>query len=83
MSYSAHVLGWGFAKFKDAYQAAGQLDMMYDMLRTPLDYFLKCWIPGSQTYYVQVCIMMYERRLCVSIAMIWCSCIELDFCWID
>jgi hypothetical protein len=27
---------------------------MYDMLRTPLDYFLKCWIPGSQTYYVQV-----------------------------
>jgi hypothetical protein len=41
MAWSAHVLGWGFEKFKDAYKAAGQLDMMYDMLRTPLDYFPK------------------------------------------
>ncbi|VDI60705.1 Hypothetical predicted protein [Mytilus galloprovincialis] len=54
MSYSAHVLGWGLQKFKDAYQRAGQLDMMYDMLKWPLDYFLKCWEPNKQTYWVQV-----------------------------
>ncbi|XP_071161731.1 uncharacterized protein [Mytilus edulis] len=51
---ATHVLAWGLEKFKDAYQASGQLDMMYDMLRTPLDYFLKCWQPDRQVYWVQV-----------------------------
>ncbi|XP_063408742.1 endoglucanase E-4-like [Mytilus trossulus] len=54
MATSAHVLGWGLEKFKDAYERAGKLDEMYDCLRTPLDYFLKCWVPSQQTYWVQV-----------------------------
>jgi len=51
---ATHILAWGLEKFKDAYSSAGQLDMMYDMLRWPLDYFLKCWVPAQQTYWVQV-----------------------------
>ncbi|CAG2231369.1 E3.2.1.4 [Mytilus edulis] len=54
MATSAHVLGWGLEKFKDAYEHAGKLNDMYDCLRTPLDYFLKCWVPSQQTYWVQV-----------------------------
>lgn len=63
MAMSAHVLGWGLEKFKDAYEHAGKLNDMYDCLRTPLDYFLKCWIPSQQTYWVQV-IHLLKNRLC-------------------
>jgi len=54
MAYSTWVLGWGFLKFKEGYQSAGQVNMMCDSIKWPLDYFLKCWIPGEQTLYVQV-----------------------------
>ncbi|KAK3104481.1 hypothetical protein FSP39_003142 [Pinctada imbricata] len=54
MAWSAHTLLWGLNKFKNGYQAAGQLDQMYDMIKTPLDYFLKCWRPNEQVYYAQV-----------------------------
>merc|ERR1712179_660060 len=54
MSSSTTVLLWGLTKWKDGYEAAGQLDMMYDMIRWPLEYFLKCWRPQQQEYYVQV-----------------------------
>merc|ERR1712137_1191570 len=54
MAYSTWVLEWGFLQFKDAYAAAGQTDMMCDMIKWPLDYFLKCWLPDEDTLYVQV-----------------------------
>ncbi|KAK3581340.1 hypothetical protein CHS0354_016184 [Potamilus streckersoni] len=54
MAMSTHILLWGFIKFQDAYRQAGQTNMMCDMIKWPLDYFLKCWIPESETYYVQV-----------------------------
>ncbi|XP_056022414.1 uncharacterized protein LOC125673704 isoform X2 [Ostrea edulis] len=54
MASSAHVLSWGLERWKDAYQSTGQLEMMYDMLKWPLDYFLKCWNPNTQEYYAQV-----------------------------
>ena len=54
MASSAHLLSWGLERWKDAYQNAGQLEMMYDMLKWPLDYFLKCWHPQTQEYYAQV-----------------------------
>ncbi|XP_078336969.1 uncharacterized protein LOC111132482 [Crassostrea virginica] len=54
MALSAHLLSWGLERWKDAYQSAGQLEMMYDMLKWPLDYFLKCWHPETQEYYAQV-----------------------------
>jgi len=43
MSSSAHLLAWSVVKFKAGYEAAGQLDMMLDALRTPLDYFMAGW----------------------------------------
>ena len=54
MSWSSWVLNWGFLKFQDAYEAAGQKDMMCDMAKWPLEYFLKCWVPDQQKLYVQV-----------------------------
>ncbi|KAK3581339.1 hypothetical protein CHS0354_016183 [Potamilus streckersoni] len=54
MAMSTHILLWGFIKFQDAYKQAGQTNMMCDMIKWPLDYFLKCWIPDAQSYYVQV-----------------------------
>nr|BAF38757.1 cellulase [Corbicula japonica] len=54
MAFSTWVLEYGMLKFKDGYQAAGQLDMACDMIKWPLEYFLKCWVPESNTLYVQV-----------------------------
>ncbi|WAR14642.1 GUN4-like protein, partial [Mya arenaria] len=54
MSFSSWVLNYGFIKFQDAYENSGQKDMMCDMAKWPLEYFLKCWIPDQQTLYVQV-----------------------------
>lgn len=64
MASSAHLLSWGLEIWKDAYQSAGQLDMMYDMLKWPLDYFLKCWNPQTQEYYAQV------KRGCINHSII-------------
>ena len=58
MSAATEILAWGLVQWKDAYQSAGQLDMMYDMLKWPLDYFLECWQPTRNEYYVQVCLNM-------------------------
>ncbi|XP_053378521.1 uncharacterized protein LOC123526589 [Mercenaria mercenaria] len=54
MAWSTWVLLYGMLEFRDGYEAAGQIDKACDMIRTPLEYFLKCWIPGQQTLYVQV-----------------------------
>ncbi|KAK6177036.1 hypothetical protein SNE40_015224 [Patella caerulea] len=54
MASSATVLLWGMIQWKDAYQSANQLNQMYDMIKWPLDYFLKCWNPHTHTYYAQV-----------------------------
>ena len=54
MASSAHILAWGLRLWKDAYSTSGQLNMMYDMIKWPLDYFLKCWRPKEQVYYAQV-----------------------------
>lgn len=54
MAFSAHVLAYGLNRWKDGYSSSNQLQNMYEMLRTPLDYFMKCWRPQSQEYYAQV-----------------------------
>ncbi|OWF45590.1 endoglucanase 13-like [Mizuhopecten yessoensis] len=54
MASSATILAWGLSRWKDGYEAAGQLEMMYDCLKWPLDYFLKCWKPSQNVYYAQV-----------------------------
>lgn len=54
MAAATTNLLWGLVKWTDGYQSSGQLDMMYDMIKWPLQYFLKCWLPDTSTYYVQV-----------------------------
>ncbi|XP_041360965.1 uncharacterized protein LOC121377139 [Gigantopelta aegis] len=53
MSATVTRLTWSLITWPDAYEAAGQLDYMFDSIRWPLDYFLRCWIPDSQVFYVQ------------------------------
>ncbi|KAK3104722.1 hypothetical protein FSP39_008611 [Pinctada imbricata] len=53
MSASTTLLGWGLLQYKDAYQAAGLLDKMYDCIRWPLEWMLKCHT-GPNELYVQV-----------------------------
>ncbi|KAH9505665.1 hypothetical protein Btru_055449 [Bulinus truncatus] len=54
MSYTATALLWSVVRFKDGYQRANQLDEMYDMIKWPLDYFLKAWKPAQNELVVQV-----------------------------
>jgi len=54
MSSSAHLLTLGAIMFKAGYEKAGQMDMMYDMIRTPLDYFERAWNPGAQEFVAQI-----------------------------
>ncbi|XP_046580062.1 endoglucanase E-4-like isoform X2 [Haliotis rubra] len=54
MSSTSTVLLWGYLQWKDAYATMKQTDMFFDMIKWPLDYYLKCWIPKSQTLYAQV-----------------------------
>lgn len=53
MSASVTLLGWGLLQFKDAYVASEQLGEMYDCIRWPLEWLLKCHT-GKDELYVQV-----------------------------
>ena len=54
MAFSVTSLAWGLLEFKDAYYDAGELDHMYDSIKWPLDYLMKCHV-SPNVYYVQVC----------------------------
>lgn len=54
MAFSVWFLNWGMLEFPEAYEAAGVTNMMCDMIKWPLDYFLKCWHEDSNTLYTQV-----------------------------
>ena len=53
MAASTTLLEWGLLKYKDAYKASGQLDKMYDCVRWPLEWLLKCHT-GDDELYIQV-----------------------------
>ncbi|KAK7471381.1 hypothetical protein BaRGS_00035987 [Batillaria attramentaria] len=50
MAWATTVLEWGLLEFKDAYEASGQLERMYECIRWPLDYFLKCHVADDVLY---------------------------------
>ena len=52
---TTHLLMWGLYKFKDGYEAAGQLDQGYDMSKWATDYMLGAWNPGSHELVAPVC----------------------------
>ncbi|CAG5114572.1 unnamed protein product [Candidula unifasciata] len=54
MASTTTLLLWSLYAFKDGYVKAGQLDMMYDMIKWPLDYFLKAWNPTTKELTAQV-----------------------------
>ncbi|XP_025081069.1 uncharacterized protein LOC112556357 [Pomacea canaliculata] len=54
LASTTHLLLWGLRIFKDGYIKAGQLDMMYDMIKWPLDYMLKAWNPSTKEFVVQI-----------------------------
>ncbi|CAG2243608.1 E3.2.1.4 [Mytilus edulis] len=47
------LLTWGLLQYKDAYNASGQLDEMYDCIRWSLEWLLKCHT-GKNELYIQV-----------------------------
>lgn len=53
-AFTVWSLNWGFIRFQDAYASAGLTNMMCDMIKWPLDYFLKCWRAENMTLYTQV-----------------------------
>nr|BBJ26605.1 GH9 cellulase [Xylophaga rikuzenica] len=54
MAFTSWVLHWGFLRFPEAYEVTGQTNMMCDMIKWPLEYFLKCWQPDTKTLYTQI-----------------------------
>ncbi|XP_041377748.1 endoglucanase 4-like isoform X2 [Gigantopelta aegis] len=54
MAFSTTTLLWGLIRFKDGYVASGELANMYDSIRWPLDYFIKCWDEQNKVYWAQV-----------------------------
>ncbi|CAL1530777.1 unnamed protein product [Lymnaea stagnalis] len=54
MASTATILLWSAYKWKDGIQRAGQLNQFYDMVKWPLDYFLKAWDPAKQEFVYQV-----------------------------
>ena len=62
MAYSTVVLTWGLLEFKDAYEASGQLQWMYDSIKWPLDYLLKCHVADDELY-VQVNTSLYYDNI--------------------
>uniref|UniRef100_A0A2C9JY97 Endoglucanase n=1 Tax=Biomphalaria glabrata TaxID=6526 RepID=A0A2C9JY97_BIOGL len=54
LASSATILLWSLYKWKDGYQRANQLNQMYDMIKWPLDYFLRAWNPSKQEFTFQV-----------------------------
>ncbi|XP_061198129.1 endoglucanase E-4-like isoform X1 [Saccostrea echinata] len=53
MAATTTMLTWGLLRYKDAYQHSGQLDKMYECIRWPLEWLLKCHT-GTNELYVQV-----------------------------
>ena len=53
MSFSTTLLCWSLLEFPEAYNKSGQLDYMYDSIRWPLEYFVKCHTADNELY-VQV-----------------------------
>jgi hypothetical protein len=60
MAGSTTNLAIGLHNWKDAYEKAGELENMYNSIKWPLDYFLKCWNANKKIYYAQVNFLHYQ-----------------------
>ncbi|KAL4221552.1 hypothetical protein ACF0H5_019809 [Mactra antiquata] len=64
MAFSTWVLEWGMYEFTNAYTS--QRQNICNMIKWPLDYFLKCWVEQNQTLYVQVGETSFEHAYWLS-----------------
>ena len=54
MAYSVTVLASGVLIGGHSYEVTGQMDDMFDSIKWPLDYLLKCHVAPNK-FYAQVC----------------------------
>ncbi|XP_046564701.1 endoglucanase 4-like [Haliotis rubra] len=50
MAFSTTLLTWSLIRYKDAYEKTGQLEKMYECIKWPLDYFIKCHTKPNELY---------------------------------
>ncbi|XP_071109511.1 uncharacterized protein [Haliotis cracherodii] len=50
MAFSTTLLTWSLLQYKDAYEKTGQLEKMYECIKWPLDYFIKCHTKPNELY---------------------------------
>ena len=62
MSATVTILAWGLLQYKDAYIASEELGEMYDCIRWPLEWLLKCHT-GENELYVQVNFILFPKKL--------------------
>jgi hypothetical protein len=62
MASATTNLAVGLLHWKDAYENAGELENMYNSIKWPLDYFLKCWNANEKIYYAQVSFLKRIRN---------------------
>ena len=60
MAATTTLLAWSVLEYKDAYEASGELDNMYDCLRWPLEWLLKCHTKPEELYVQVRTIYMYD-----------------------
>lgn len=83
MATSVINLALGLYQWKDSYAAANQLDNMYNSIKWPLDYFLKCWRNDSQIYYAQVNIQTSTSVSCKNMFFLSLKAYRCVLCFID
>ena len=54
MAAATTLLGLSYNEWGQIYEDNGLREKMFETLKWPLDYFLKCWNPERQELYVQV-----------------------------
>lgn len=84
MASTTTLLLWGLIRYKDAYIATGQLDFMYDSVKWPLDYFIKCHSAPSELYVqvwytlpynstIYLCVLTFQNGSLATFTFIWYS----------
>ena len=63
MAFATTTLLWGLIRFEDGYTTSGELDNMYNSVRWPLDYFLKCWDDQNDVYWAQVTVETHRLNM--------------------
>ena len=69
MSATVTILSWGLLEYKDAYESAGQLEYMYDCIRWPLEWLLKCHTAPNELY-IQVN-WLTSQDLTINLSMVF------------